>query len=142
MSRWGCPRRTLTAGSCLDHWAESGPPGDPGPAPSGRSSSAVPGPWAPGSGIPETKVLLALSTLAHHLALPESHPPSQDHQEAELRAAQALGLIIKGTCCLDSLAGCDRSGFASASLSVPGRLLVLYPSPGPASGDHPSFLLV
>ena len=107
------------------------PPG--GPRPRSIRPKQLTSPWTSGSRLRDARRRGSACSayLAHHLAVSGSHPPSQDHQEAELRAAQALGLIIKGTCCLDSLAGCDRSGFASVSLSVPGRLLVLYPSPRP-----------
>lgn len=118
-------------GCCLDRWAQCGLLGVSGPTPSGRSGSPVPALRAPGSGTPDAEVLLALPILAHHPTLTGSHPPCKDHQQAQLRAAQALGLVIKGTYRLDSLAGCKGSSFTSASPPVPGSLLVLYPSPRP-----------
>lgn len=102
-------------GCCLDRWAQCGLLGVSGPTPSGRSGSPVPALRAPGSGTPDTEVLLALPILAHHPTLTGSHLPCKDHQQAQLRAAQALRLVIKGTCRLDSLAGCKGSSFTSAS---------------------------
>ena len=114
MSRAGAEAES-DCGCCLDRWAQCGLLGVSGPIPSSRSGSPVPALWAPGSGTPDAEVLLALPILAHHPTLTGSHLPCKDHQQAQLRAAQALRLVIKGTCRLDSLAGCKGSSFTSAS---------------------------